>query len=115
VLFCRHWLTQLASNDNLREWYECTAGEIDGKWSFYESLGLGRNIRGWEKHHPNQSYLGDRTTDQTIEKAGAAGTFISLRPERGDYFIYLTNHGSPEPFTMESWNQLVSDLRVREI
>jgi len=113
--FCRHWLVQMASVGNLAKWFECAAGEIDAKRSFYESLGLGRNIRGWEKHHLNQSYLGNRTTEQTIEKAGGAGAFISIRPDRGDYFIYLTNHGRPDPFTIEAWNQLVADLRVREI
>jgi len=113
VAFCKYWLTQLRSNAG--DWYQCAAGEMKSDYSYFESLALGKIVRGWEKHHPNQSYLGDLVTDLTLEKAGGAGAFIAIRPERGDYFIYLTNHGRPDPFTVEAWNAIVSSLRVREI
>ncbi len=92
-----------------------SAGQLEESWSFYESLGLGKKVYGWESHHTNQSYLGLRKTYWSLEKAGGAGAFICLRPEKQDFFIYLTNHGRPNPFSMESWNSLVSTLKVREI
>lgn len=115
VIFCRNMLTKLSDSDYFNNLMAVSAGQTNGTWSFYESLGIGKKIFGWEQHHKNQSYLGKKHTPYSLEKAGGAGAFICIRPEKNDFLIYLTNHGKPEPFSMESWNNLVSNLKVREI
>jgi len=115
VIFCRHWLSRLKNDAFFLKLKQNNAGKLNNEWSFYESLGVGRKLFGWEQHDYNQSYIGGLKSEMTLEKAGGAGAFICIRPEKQDFFIYLTNHGRPDPFTMESWNQLVSNLRVREI
>jgi hypothetical protein len=92
-----------------------SGGQASNQWSFYESLGSGKKVFGWEQHDMNQSYVGVRHTGFTFEKAGGAGAFVCIRPEKKDFFIYLTNHGRPDPFTMESWNSLVTNLKVRQL
>ncbi len=114
-IFCRSLLKRLDDKKYLQHFTKLGAGDLDESWSFYESLGLGRKVYGWEAHHMNQSYLGLAHTSLSVEKAGGAGAFICVRPEYQDFFIYLTNHGRPEPFSMEAWNNLVAKLKVREL
>lgn len=115
ALFCQHWLRKLNDEKTNQKITSIYAGNTNPNWSYYESLGLGKKLFGWEQHDVNQSYIGMRKTPSTLEKAGGAGAFICLRPEYEDFFIYLTNHGRPDPFSMEAWNSLVSSLKVKDI
>lgn len=112
ALFCRHFLSKLSIQNNSLGFLSTNSGRTNANWSSYESLGLGRKVFGWEQHTSKQSYIGSRHSIGTLEKAGGAGAFIALRPETQDFIIYLTNHGRPDPFTMESWNSLVERLKV---
>lgn len=115
VKFCRNWLKKLSKKEYRSSLYRSAAGFFDKNWTCYESLGHGRKVFGWEQHDTKQSYIGSLKTELTLEKAGGAGTFICIRPEQQDFFIYLTNHGRPDPFSMNSWNQLIVNLRVKEV
>lgn len=77
--------------------------------SWYESLGFGPKALGWEIGHGAFSYRGTLQPNQ-FEKAGGGGAFIWLDLANSKFFIYLTNHGRPEPFTEVAWNRLVDDL-----
>ncbi len=90
-------------------------GELYNEKSFFDSLVFGQKYCGWEKNAPINSYAGQLATPETLEKAGGAGAFISILPEKSSYAIYLTNHGRPDPFTAESWNHLIRDLKVQNI
>jgi len=113
--FCQNWLYKLTDENIKNKIISVCAGRTNSNWSYYESLGLGKKLFGWEQHDISQSYSGIRHTFSTVEKAGGAGAFICLRPEYKDFFIYLTNHGRPDPFSMEAWNALVNNLKVKEI
>ncbi|MGZ3742934.1 MAG: serine hydrolase domain-containing protein [Pseudobdellovibrionaceae bacterium] len=115
VIFCRRWLEKLSDIKALNSLMNISSGVFNNEWSFYESLGRGRKVLGWEQHSKYQSYIGNGHTQLTLEKAGGGGAFISIRPEKKDFFIYLTNHGRPNPFTMDKWNDLIISLNVREI
>lgn len=114
-LFCVHWLKKLSEQKYRDSFYKVSAGNFDDNWSFYESLGLGRKVFGWESHTPYQSYLGNSHSSSAIEKAGGGGAFICLRPEKNDFFVYLTNHGRPNPFTMDTWDNLVKVVGVQSL
>ena len=113
--FCRNFLKKIKKSNFYHTFETTISGQINLEWTFYESLGLGRKIFGWEAHTSVQSYLGHAHTRKAIEKAGGGGAFLCIRPEKNDFFIYLTNHGRPDPFTMDAWDKLVTTLRVREI
>lgn len=82
----------------------------------YLSLGTGSKALGWEVHSLNNSYCpAIWSSDSTIEKAGGGGAFLSLNLKTKQFFIYLTNFGRPEPFTEESWNNLVRTLSPRRM
>lgn len=115
IKFCRHSLTKLSDSKYLSRFMKISAGATDTQRSFYESLGLGKKAYGWEQHTAKQSYIGARHTPLTIEKAGGAGAFVCIRQERNDFYIYLTNHGRPDPFSMESWDKLVTNLQTQQI
>lgn len=115
ALFCQDLLKKFEDARFFEKYTSTQSGQINYEWTYYESLGLGRKIYGWEAHSSNQSYLGSFRTPNSIEKAGGGGAFVCIRPEKNDFLIYLTNHGRPNPFSMESWNELVTRLKVREI
>jgi serine-type D-Ala-D-Ala carboxypeptidase len=77
---------------------------------FFESLRYGTKNFGWEINEFGASYAGPLRTPLTIEKSGGAGTFIWLDLRSGDFCVYLTNYGKPEPFKRNSWNQLVENV-----
>ncbi len=108
-LFCRSMLRQIDSH--VSPVFFLSAGNVCKERNFFESLGIGRKVFGWEQHSSRQSYLGAKHTSLALEKAGGAGAFVCLRPDKHDFFIYLTNHGRPNPFSMESWNLLVTSLQ----
>jgi hypothetical protein len=78
--------------------------------NFYCSLALGEKRLGWEHHGREASYAQAIWSPALIEKAGGGGAFISLCLETQKFFIYLTNHGRPDPFTEDSWNGLVRSI-----
>jgi len=114
-LFCQNFLKKFNDEAYLKKFMAVQRGDINPKWSFYESLGLGKKIYGWEAHSKEQSYIGKCHTPMTIEKAGGGGAFISIRPEQKDFFIYMTNNGRPHPFTMDAWDHLVTSLRSGDL
>lgn len=83
--------------------------------NFYDSLREGTKNYGWEINEESVSYAGPLTSSSVIEKSGGAGTFCWLDLATGDYMIYLTNHGKPEPFKKSKWNKLVGKLAPHEL
>lgn len=77
---------------------------------FYEALRYGSKCPGWEVNFFPTAYAGPVSSAKTLEKSGGAGTFIWLDLLAGNYFVYLTNHGKPEPFKRRDWNKLVEEL-----
>lgn len=96
TMFAKYLLEKLGNEQYFHNFVNLNAGQLDENWSYYESLGLGKKIYGWESHHINQSYLGSSKSYFSIEKAGGAGAFICLRPEKQDFFI------SNEPWETKS-------------
>ena len=82
---------------------------------FYESLREGTKNLGWEINEPAVSYAGPLASSSVIEKSGGAGTFCWLDLASGDYMVYLTNHGKPEPFKISKWNKLLEEVAPHEL
>ena len=69
---------------------------------------------GWEKWTRRFSNGGMRLSPQSFGKAGGAGTFMWIDPERELIGVLLTNHGLPVPFDEIGWNRMLDDVGCGE-
>lgn len=69
---------------------------------------------GWELWTRRFSSGGTRLSPGSYGKAGGAGTFMWIDPERELFGVYLTNHGLPIPFDIPGWNGMLDRIGVYE-
>ena len=53
-----------------------------------------------------------RLTSGSFGKAGGAGTFFWVDPQRDLFAIILTNHGLPVPFDSSGWATMLDAIGV---
>ncbi len=74
---------------------------------------------GWELWTHRFSSGGMRLTPGSFGKAGGAGTFFWVDPQRDLFAIILSNHGLPVPFDSNGWERklilLVTQLHIRHM
>ena len=66
---------------------------------------------GWELWTHRFSSGGMRLTSGSFGKAGGAGTFFWVDPQRDLFAIILTNHGLPVPFNSSGWATMLDANR----
>ena len=62
---------------------------------------------GWELMTRRFSSGGMRLSPRSYGKAGGAGTFMWIDPERELFGVLLTNHGLPVPFDEIGWHRML--------
>jgi CubicO group peptidase (beta-lactamase class C family) len=67
---------------------------------------------GWELWTHRFSSGGMRLTPGSYGKAGGAGTFFWVDPQRDLFAIILTNHGLPVPFDSNGWATMLDAIGV---
>lgn len=67
---------------------------------------------GWELWTNRFSSGGTRLSPGSYGKAGGAGTFMWVDPQRDLFAIILTNHGLPVPFDEPGWNNMLDAINV---
>ena len=67
---------------------------------------------GWELWTHRFSSGGMRLTSGSFGKAGGAGTFFWVDPQRDLFAIILTNHGLPVPFDSNGWATMLDAIGV---
>ncbi|MGZ3625840.1 MAG: serine hydrolase domain-containing protein [Ktedonobacteraceae bacterium] len=67
---------------------------------------------GWELWTHRFSSGGMRLTPGSFGKAGGAGTFFWVDPQRDLFAIILTNHGLPVPFDSNGWATMLDAIGV---
>ena len=67
---------------------------------------------GWELWTHRFSSGGMRLTSGSYGKAGGAGTFFWVDPQRDLFAIILTNHGLPVPFDSNGWATMLDAIGV---
>jgi len=65
---------------------------------------------GFELHTRRFSNGGTRLSPGSYGKAGGAGTFMWIDPERQLIGVLLTNHGLPIPFDERGWDRMLDDV-----
>jgi serine-type D-Ala-D-Ala carboxypeptidase len=53
-----------------------------------------------------------RLTPGSFGKAGGAGTFFWVDPQRDMFAVILTNHGLPVPFDANGWARMLDAIGV---
>ncbi|MGK3996263.1 serine hydrolase domain-containing protein [Sorangium sp. So ce1024] len=79
-----------------------------------ENLLLTPKGLGWELWTRRFSNGGTRLSPRSYGKAGGAGTFMWIDPERELIGILLTNHGLPRPFDALGWHRMLDDIGCTE-
>jgi CubicO group peptidase (beta-lactamase class C family) len=69
---------------------------------------------GWELWTRRFSNGGMRLSPGSFGKAGGAGTFMWIDPERELFGVLLTNHGLPVPFDEIGWNRMLDAIGCAE-
>ena len=69
---------------------------------------------GWEIATPRFSNGGMRFSQRAYGKAGGAGTFMWIDPDRELFGILLTNHGLPVPFDDAGWARMLDEVGCAE-
>jgi CubicO group peptidase (beta-lactamase class C family) len=69
---------------------------------------------GWELATRRFSNGGTRLSPGSYGKAGGAGTFMWIDPDRDLFGILLTNHGLPKPFDEIGWNRMLDAVGCAE-
>jgi serine-type D-Ala-D-Ala carboxypeptidase len=69
---------------------------------------------GWELTTRRFSNGGMRLSPGSYGKAGGAGTFMWIDPERELFGVLLTNHGLPVPFDEPGWNRMLDEVGSSE-
>ncbi len=67
---------------------------------------------GWELWTHRFSSGGMRLTPGSFGKAGGAGTFFWVDPQRDLFAIILSNHGLPVPFDSNGWASMLDAIGV---
>ncbi|WP_437816473.1 serine hydrolase domain-containing protein [Sorangium sp. So ce1078] len=69
---------------------------------------------GWELWTRRFSNGGMRLSPRSYGKAGGAGTFMWVDPEREIIGVLLTNHGLPQPFDELGWDRMLDNIGCAE-
>jgi CubicO group peptidase (beta-lactamase class C family) len=69
---------------------------------------------GWEIATPRFSNGGMRFSQRAYGKAGGAGTFMWIDPDRELFGVLLTNHGLPVPFDDAGWARMLGEVGCAE-
>ncbi|WP_437591707.1 serine hydrolase domain-containing protein [Sorangium sp. So ce1000] len=69
---------------------------------------------GWELWTRRFSNGGTRLSPRSYGKAGGAGTFMWVDPDREIIGVLLTNHGLPQPFDEIGWNRMLDNIGCAE-
>lgn len=103
---------QLATKMVKNQTFQVTAATTDS--SPINNLLLTPKGYGWELWTRRFSNGGMRLRSRSYGKAGGAGTFMWIDPDRELFGVLLTNHGLPVPFDDIGWSRMLDDVGCTE-